>query len=209
MAQSAEPWLQSMNLAHPIVVSGLLAIALVARPGAAADATSANYRHRGGGVVAAAASQLQSAGPRFGESGVSVGGPGPVGWSGAVADLTTAVKGFWPIVIGEVPNLDVDGDGIKSYEDGDDDGDGLSDAVESHTGVFVSAGDTGSSAVIADSDGDGFDDGVEVAAGSNPNDANSTPAPSAVPSLSWPLAAALVATLAATSRAGRRRREKE
>ncbi|MGB0513904.1 MAG: hypothetical protein ACPGJE_03585, partial [Wenzhouxiangellaceae bacterium] len=44
----------------------------------------------------------------------------------------------------------------------DDDGDGLSDAVETGTGVFQSAGDTGTSAVIADSDGDGVLDGADV-----------------------------------------------
>jgi len=44
----------------------------------------------------------------------------------------------------------------------DADADGLLDAVETGTGAFVSAGDTGTSPVRADSDGDGLRDGDEV-----------------------------------------------
>lgn len=53
----------------------------------------------------------------------------------------------------------------------DSDGDGLADSVETGTGTFVSANDTGSSPVRADSDGDGLSDGVEVNGrfASNPN----------------------------------------
>jgi Bacterial TSP3 repeat len=81
----------------------------------------------------------------------------------------------------------------------DTDGDGLSDAVETGTGVFVSKTDTGSNPAKADSDGDGISDAAEVngnpatnpnkadsdgdgysdpeelAWGTNPNDANDTP----------------------------------
>lgn len=59
----------------------------------------------------------------------------------------------------------------------DSDGDGLLDAVETNTGVYASPTDTGSDPFDPDSDGDGYDDGDEVAAGSNPNDPTSTPAP--------------------------------
>lgn len=44
----------------------------------------------------------------------------------------------------------------------DTDGDGLSDSVETGTGVFVSATDTGSSPTKADTDGDGRSDAAEV-----------------------------------------------
>ena len=44
----------------------------------------------------------------------------------------------------------------------DTDGDGLSDLVETGTGEFVSASDTGSSPTKADTDGDGFSDFAEV-----------------------------------------------
>jgi hypothetical protein len=57
----------------------------------------------------------------------------------------------------------------------DSDGDGLSDKVETGTGTFVNATDTGSNPLAADSDGDGFADGLEVFHGANPNLATSTP----------------------------------
>jgi hypothetical protein len=57
----------------------------------------------------------------------------------------------------------------------DNDADGLFDTVETGTGVFVSAQDTGTSPFNADTDGDGFLDGVEVAAGTDPTSAKSFP----------------------------------
>jgi alpha-tubulin suppressor-like RCC1 family protein len=57
----------------------------------------------------------------------------------------------------------------------DADGDGLLDSAETNTGTFVSENETGTDPANPDSDGDGFNDGVEVAAGSDPNDADSTP----------------------------------
>ncbi|MDQ3622018.1 MAG: sulfatase-like hydrolase/transferase [Verrucomicrobiota bacterium] len=57
----------------------------------------------------------------------------------------------------------------------DTDGDGLSDAVETNTGVFVSAEDTGTDPSNADTDGDGFRDGVEVWRYTDPCDSQSAP----------------------------------
>ncbi len=54
----------------------------------------------------------------------------------------------------------------------DTDADGLSDAVETNTGVFVSATDTGSNPTLTDTDSDGTHDGVEVQNESDPNDAS-------------------------------------
>jgi DNA-binding beta-propeller fold protein YncE len=91
----------------------------------------------------------------------------------------------------------------------DRDGDTLTDGVESGTGVFVSALDTGTSAAMADTDGDGFDDGEEVLAGTDPNNALSFPDdPIQVPGLHGTLAiAALASSMIATAVvAGRRRR---
>jgi len=72
---------------------------------------------------------------------------------------------------------------IPYFLDPDDDGDGIDDIYETGTGFFVSATNTGTSAVDPDSDGDGFDDGVELNAGTDPTDPASRPTPSAVPSL--------------------------
>lgn len=58
----------------------------------------------------------------------------------------------------------------------DTDLDGLSDGVESNTGTFVSASDTGTNPTLVDTDLDGSRDGFEVAKASNPNDVASRPA---------------------------------
>jgi len=76
---------------------------------------------------------------------------------------------------------DNDLDGAGDVCDDDDDNDGLLDTVETNTGTFVSASDTGTDPFVADTDGDGFDDGAEVAAGSDPNDAGSVPQVPALP----------------------------
>ena len=55
-----------------------------------------------------------------------------------------------------------DGDSFGNVCDDDDDNDGLLDVVETNTGIFVSANDTGTNPLIADTDGDGLSDGDEV-----------------------------------------------
>ena len=56
----------------------------------------------------------------------------------------------------------------------DDDGDGLLDSVETNTGTYVSASNTGTDPNDADSDNDGLTDGAEVNTHStDPNDADS------------------------------------
>ena len=52
--------------------------------------------------------------------------------------------------------------------DGDEDGDGLNNAVETDTGEFVSATDTGTNPLVADTNSDGLRDGEAVGAGLNP-----------------------------------------
>ena len=68
--------------------------------------------------------------------------------------------------------VDTDGDGIGDATDPDDDNDGLNDTVETNTGAFVSATNTGSNPLVADTDADGTNDGAEVTAGTNPNKRN-------------------------------------
>jgi hypothetical protein len=56
----------------------------------------------------------------------------------------------------------------------DSDGDGLDDVVETNTGTFVDASDTGSDPSNTDSDGDGLSDGDEVNThGTDPNNTDS------------------------------------
>ena len=61
-----------------------------------------------------------------------------------------------------VNNNDTDGDGITDDTDTDDDGDGLDDVVETNTGTYVSASNTGTNPLVADTDGDTYSDFDEV-----------------------------------------------
>ncbi len=83
------------------------------------------------------------------------------------------------LVVFLAPEEDPDRDGLTSrqeFERGSDpnladtDGDGLGDAVETATGVFVDAKDTGTRPAVPDTDGGGEIDGAEVAARKNPFD---------------------------------------
>jgi hypothetical protein len=74
---------------------------------------------------------------------------------------------------------DTDTDGPGDACDDDADGDGLPNEVETGTGVFVDANDTGTDPLAFDSDGDGLSDSVETGTGtfvdagdtgSDPND---------------------------------------
>ncbi|NCW26402.1 MAG: LamG domain-containing protein, partial [Betaproteobacteria bacterium] len=70
---------------------------------------------------------------------------------------------------------DTDGDGLTDGQEvniygtnpslADTDGDGLNDKVETKTGTYVSAADTGTDPLKADSDGDGLNDGAETKTG--------------------------------------------
>ena len=173
------------------------------RPAAGADLLGPSYRLRGGHFNAGGSGSLESEGSdSFSRFGASL-GQHPIGPVGSVPTLRTSSNGFWPIVVGDAPKLDVDGDGLQSFLDDDDDGDGLDDSVETGTGVFVSPSDTGTSRVEADSDGDGRSDGLEVQQGTDPNVPDSPPP---VPALRGAASIALALLLAGVGLAAHRRR---
>lgn len=77
--------------------------------------------------------------------------------------------------------LDADGDGLTNLAEmsrqtsprkADTDGDGLTDAVETGTGTWVSASNTGTHPLLPDTDGDGLRDGAEVAGLPEPTNPN-------------------------------------
>jgi len=75
----------------------------------------------------------------------------------------------YPVLIGnDMGNIVTN---VEPYSGGivDTDGDGLADSVETNTGFFVNANDTGTDPNNPDTDGDGMSDGEEVALGRNPN----------------------------------------
>lgn len=163
-----------------------LAAFLGAAPVQAADQTSPSHRHRAGTFAAIAAARLPSAAasPRYVGSIVSLGAGIEVAPFGRTDSLRSVLPGFFWIEAGRSDFLDLDADGASFFLDEDDDGDGLLDVHETGTGTYVSAQNTGTSAVRADSDGDGFSDGAEVGAGTDPTDPGSHPGAAAVPFLS-------------------------
>ena len=81
--------------------------------------------------------------------------------------LDVQVEAYQATTAGEI---EIGGIEIGTYTPPiDSDGDGLDDSVETNTGVYVSASDTGTDPNQSDSSGDGFTDGEAVAAGVDPN----------------------------------------
>ncbi|MCR9093393.1 MAG: hypothetical protein NXI30_04185 [bacterium] len=178
----------------------LLATFVLAVSAAASESSSASFRHHAGTVAVVAASGgaaplIGGTPPSLSDASFTVGGSVVARPTGSEVSLTTLLPGFWARLVGALPNLDLDGDGISSFLDDDDDGDGLADVVETNTGFFVDASNTGTSSTSADSDGDGFGDGAEVLAASDPNDPLSTPATPLVPGLGTPGQLVLLVTL--------------
>jgi DNA-binding beta-propeller fold protein YncE len=90
----------------------------------------------------------------------------------------------------------------------DRDEDTLLNGVETNTGTFVDANDTGSNPTLRDTDGDGFDDDVEVAAATDPNNLLEFPGSGApaVPGIGGIGVGILAAALLAAARLNLRRR---
>jgi hypothetical protein len=173
-----------------LLAAGFVVFTLGAPAAFAEELASPGYRHRAGTFLAsssAASTALTSTATnaRIGEVSASLGASLSAGPSGSATSLASILLGYWAVVVGALPSLDLDGDLAQFFLDEDDDGDGLLDVYETGTGIFISNLNTGSSPVASDSDADGFADGVEVNAGTDPNDDQSFPAPNpAVPSFS-------------------------
>ena len=187
-----------------VVLSACLFL-LGAGSAAALDMTSASYSSLGGNPNGGGSLNLTSTAPSptF-EGGGSLGQSEAIGLSGSSNNLTTSRLGFWAIVQGRLPSLDADSDQIQSFLDDDDDNDGLSDAVETRTQIFISPSDTGTHPNDPDSDGDGVLDGAEVSAGTDPN-VFDPPDPPTIPALST-LGRGIVVAWIAISAARRMRR---
>ncbi len=162
----------------------LCVLILCAGSAAAVEMTSANYTSLGGNTNGGSVDLTSTAAsPAYAAGAGSLGQREAVGLSGSSSSLVTNRPGFWAVAQGGLPLLDADGDGIQSFLDDDDDNDGLLDAVETRTGYFSSASDTGTDPNNPDSDGDGILDGTEVANGTDPNVFDPTEPPT-IPALS-------------------------
>ena len=67
-----------------------------------------------------------------------------------------------PLNSSSIPNEDLDGDSICDAQDGDIDGDGLINSVETNDSIYINETSTGSDPYNADSDGDGYCDGDSI-----------------------------------------------
>lgn len=115
---------------------------------------------------------VSSAGWNFGIGGLQITprGAAPDTDGDTMPDAWETANGLNPNVADG--HLDADGDGLTNLQEyqrgtdpqvaaGDTDGDGLSDSVETNTGVWVSETDTGTDPLLADTDGDGLEDSEE------------------------------------------------
>ena len=114
-----------------------------------------------------------------------------------------AAADYYPSWSPEIP--DSDRDGSADLLDPDDDNDGLPDTVETNTGVFISASDTGSNPFKRDTDYDGISDITEVYFGWNPNDPADPNDPAELP-MSGPMGKLILLTLLLASGLGVQRR---
>jgi hypothetical protein len=89
-----------------------------------------------------------------------------------IPDIYETANGLNPAVNDSA--LDLDGDGLKNIDEytlgtiannPDSDADGLRDGVETSTGTYTSATNTGTNPLVADTDNDGLKDGAETNTG--------------------------------------------
>lgn len=196
-------WIRCGRLHRLVALAAPVALLALGAPGrsGASDLTSTSYRLRALHPSAFGPARLVRPGVPTTTAGsaASVGQGDALGPFGSPTTLTTLLPGIWPIAARSLPALDVDHDQHPWFLDADDDGDGLLDVVETGTGLFVSASNTGTSSVDADSDDDGHPDGAEVAAGTDPNDPLSPPPPPPAVPLTSPPGLVLFALVALES----------
>ncbi|MFP6656227.1 MAG: thrombospondin type 3 repeat-containing protein [Myxococcota bacterium] len=176
------------------------------------NATSTQYELRGASLSSGGSvSLVSSVEGGVGSAAIQLGQSSAGTSIGSVSSILYRSDSVFALMASAVPDADADGipdvsdncpatvnadqtdtdlDGLGDACDEDDDGDGLADAAETNTGVFVSSTNTGTNPLLVDTDGDGFTDPTEIAAGSDPNDVTSIPG-AAVPIAAW-LAPSLV-----------------
>jgi glucose/arabinose dehydrogenase len=89
--------------------------------------------------------------------------PGSVPWSKTLLiDTSFLISSFGEDVDGELYFADYSGGTLQRIVFDDDDGDGLSNYVETDTGVYLGPNDTGTDPLNPDTDSDGCSDGEEV-----------------------------------------------
>ena len=125
------------------------------------DVNGIDVAHVVGGATSCRMSGLTSgASYAMSVTAYSWNGAAPGQWSGAiggpVANLGRLSANY------SVPAGPSPGGTIACLPDQDSDGDGLPDAVENNTGLYLSPSRTGTKPMSADSDGDGISDGDEV-----------------------------------------------
>ena len=147
--------MRTAEIGRVALACGALGV-LLAAPAAAVDLVSPSYRLRGLHIATTGPGWLTSSAPTptISRGGVALGQPEAIGYGLPASGLTATWTGFWPLVVGAFPNHDLDGDGIPSLTDSDDDGDGVSDTAE----VFPLSG-PGTNPLDPDSDNDGLCDG--------------------------------------------------
>jgi hypothetical protein len=144
------------------LLRAVLGIALAASSTQAVELTSPSYRVLGANLNGGGHPVLVSTAPvpGIGSVGSSIGQSEALGFSGSITTLRTVAPGFWPIVLGDFPNLDSDGDVIQAFRDncaytfnpGQVDSGGIDDVTPDGIGDACQCGDVDDDGIVDELD---------------------------------------------------------